>query len=324
MRVPVVPTDLPIRLAPCTAVSASHMRKLRTILAFTQRAAISARYPRCVSVATLSGAASCSVHAQFNFQETFTTTDAPGWQLVEGNESPGPRLTAGTLALGDDPEVNGLPLDSDGQGWLRLATRTGDQANSAWLDTPIPAAGNNIKASFDFTIWDRSDDTGADGLTFFLYDAAVPFAAGGRGGSLGYANVATDDGLAGGYLGVGLDVYGNFSNSDENRNGGAVPNSRLPNQVVLRGPGSGTLCYEYLAGTDGFNSTVIGNPTIDDLSTLLSGNTNPLAYELQNFRPDQDADQYRFVEIELTDDDMLTVRLRAGFHCGRLSSRHRF
>jgi autotransporter-associated beta strand protein len=191
-----------------------------------------------------------------------------------------------------------------------LATRTGFQANSAWLDTPIPAAGNNITVGFDFTMWDRSSSTGADGLTFFLYDAAVPFGAGGRGGSLGYANVNADDGLSGGYLGLGLDVFGNFSNPTEDRNGGV---GSRPSEVVLRGPGSGQTGYDYLAGTDGNNTTLGGNPAIDNLETLLGVASNPLAYELQNFRPDQDAEQYRYVEIELTDSNQLIVRMRAGF-----------
>jgi len=251
------------------------------------------------------------LHAQFSFQESFRASEAPGWQLVEGDTSPGPRLTAGSTALAQDPEANGLPLDSDGQGWLRLATRTGNQANSAWLDTPIPAGGNNLTIGFDFTIWDRSGETGADGLTFFLYDAAEEFAAGGRGGSLGYANLSGPDvGLNGGYLGLGLDVYGNFSNPTEGRNGGV---GARPNEVVLRGPGSGLTGYEYLAGTDGTNTTLAGNPSIDNLETLLGVASNPLAYELQNFRPDQDAEQYRYVEIELTDTDQLIVRMRVGF-----------
>lgn len=288
------------------------MELFKPQIACTTKATHSYGWPRWSRVAILGLSATTSLCAQFNFQETFTTTEAPGWELLQGGTTPGPRLTAGSIALTQDPETNGLPLDTDGQGWLRLATRTGNQANSTFLDTPIPAAGNNVTASFDFTIWDRSVDpgTGADGLTFFFYDASVAFDAGAGGGSLGYANQTAIDGLAGGYLGLGLDVYGNFSNPTEGRNGGVGFRS---SEVVLRGPGSGTTGYEYLAGTDGVNTTVGGSPAISNVETILGLGSNPLAYETQNFRPDQDAEQYRFVEIELTDTNELIVRMRAGF-----------
>ena len=60
-------------------------------------------------------------------------------------------------------------------------------------------------------------EKGADGISFFLIDGtATPTKAGGFGGSLGYAQntsppAPTIPGIVGGYLGVGLDEFGNYS-----------------------------------------------------------------------------------------------------------------
>jgi len=247
--------------------------------------------------------------AQFLYEEDFTSTEAPGWLFFQGSTSPGPRLTAESNALSVDPEATGLPLDTDGQGWLRLATTTGNQANAVTLDTRIPSAANNILIDFDVTMWDSSSGTGADGITFFAYDASVPsFDPGGFGGSLGYAQRTGIDGLDGAYFGVGLDPFGNFSNPTESRVGG--PGSR-PGEVVVRGPGSGLSGYPYLAGTDGTNTTQPGNPSIPSIPATFSG--QELAFPSLNERPDQDAGDYRRVQLELTETDELIVRMQFGF-----------
>src|SRR5690606_17588280 len=82
--------------------------------------------------------------------------------------------------------------------------------------------------------------SGADGITFFLFDATASgsFITGGFGGSLGYAQRA-DQGLPGlskGYLGIALDEFGNFSNSLQGRVGGP---GRQSGSVTLRGDGDG-------------------------------------------------------------------------------------
>ena len=92
---------------------------------------------------------------------------------------------------------------------------------------------------------------GADGLAFVL--AAVdpanpvpPTTIGQPGGALGYSSTnSSTTGLADGYLGIGLDVFGNFSNKFEG-SGCTDPSnisSRMPGQVVVRGPGNGTVGY---------------------------------------------------------------------------------
>ncbi len=87
--------------------------------------------------------------------------------------------------------------------------------------------------------------SGGDGIGFFLIDgsktAAVP---GGNGGSLGYAPKETSAGIVGGYLGIGFDAYGNYSNPTEGRIGGP---GMTPDSIAVRG--SVATNYSYLSGT---------------------------------------------------------------------------
>ncbi len=84
--------------------------------------------------------------------------------------------------------------------------------------------------------------SGADGISFFLSDggtAATPVAptVGALGGSLGYScsNVnGTYDGVVGGYLGIGIDEFGNFSNSGDNTSSGV---GQTPGAIAVRGAG---------------------------------------------------------------------------------------
>lgn len=171
-----------------------------------------------------------SAMGQFSFVEDFKGTTAPGWNF--GNESGGytPQLTAGA------------GIDPVGDGWLRMSTPGNNQSTYAYLDNIIPSLNNTVTVSFDYTVW---GGTGADGLTVFLYDAAATFSPGAFGGSLGYANKTAIDGLAGGFVGVGLDTYGNYSNPTEGRNGGV---GFIPDAVAVRGPGSGLTGYDYVDG----------------------------------------------------------------------------
>ncbi|MGJ3242155.1 MAG: autotransporter-associated beta strand repeat-containing protein [Opitutales bacterium] len=237
---------------------------------------------------------------QLVYAEGFTNETAPGWAFSQGNTSPGPRLTANATPDANDPESGAPTIDNPGNGWLRLATTTGNQSNAVAFDTSFAGDGADITIGFDFAFW-KPTGSPADGITAFLWDAAQPFSPGAFGGSLGYANRTGVDGLGGGYVGAGLDVFGNFSNPTEGRNGGT---SFKPGQVAVRGPGSGQTGYNFLGGTD--------SGTVDSLTDVF-GSGFRMDFPNSPNRPDQDASEFRRFEMQLDSSNNLTVRMQSGF-----------
>ncbi len=126
---------------------------------------------------------------------------------------------------------------------LRLTDASNNVATAASLLRLFPGANNRVVAEFDFLAYGGN---GADGIAITFSDANINPVAGGFGGSLGYAQRTDISGFAGGWLGVGLDAFGNFSNPTESRVGG--PAFR-PDAIALRGSGTGTSGYPYLGGT---------------------------------------------------------------------------
>lgn len=254
---------------------------------------------------------------QFSYSEDFKNSTAPGWNFFTGGTNPSPVLTSGATPNAADPESGDAYIDPNGQGWLRLATSTTGQANAVYFDTPIPSAGNEVTINFGANMWGGNGfgNTGADGLTFFLYDASQSFQPGAFGGSLGYAQKTGIDGLGGGFVGIAFDVYGNFSNPTEGRVGGV---GFAPNAVVARGPGSDTTGYQYLAGTTGSNGTVgrdytdTGSATaLDAGDGVVPGLPYTMAYKDATERPNQST-QYRNVEISIDENTQITVRMQFG------------
>jgi uncharacterized repeat protein (TIGR01451 family) len=179
-----------------------------------------------------------------NLVETFKNTTAPNWIL--GPTTGGASLTA--------PSV-----DAAGSGWLRLTTAANNQSGFAYYNTSFPAI-RGVSISFDYAMWGGS---GADGISVFLFDATTPtFQIGVNGGSLGYANGCGQNGaadystgLSGGYIGLAIDQYGNFTNTgDKCHNGG--PGSR-PNSIALRG--SAANGYNYLTSAQTTTLATGGN-----------------------------------------------------------------
>lgn len=197
------------------------------------------------------------------------------------------------ITLGGSPKKAFLTVDSlidtDGNGWLRLTNDEKEQKGFAIVNQPFSST-NGVLVDMEFVIWRTHSDGygGADGFSIFLYDATVsPFAMGGFGGSLGYAqrkiegSSVLEPGLTGGYVGIGFDEYGNFSRYNEDRNGG-IAGDKTPNTIGIRGPevkNSPTTTYNWLTGNSnlGFN--------------LQAGQVNS--------RP-ADGTYYRRVQLEIT------------------------
>ncbi len=144
-------------------------------------------------------------------------------------------------------------------GRLRMTSASNNLKSMAQLQRWFPGASNRMILTFDYFAYGGS---GADGLTVVLSDAATTPAAGGYGGSLGYAqynNGSPISGFNGGWLGIGLDEWGNFPNTNEARTGypaGWTPPTGAntaagfyPNSIAVRSSGSGNTGYSLLANT---------------------------------------------------------------------------
>lgn len=141
-------------------------------------------------------------------------------------------------------------------GMTQASTR---QSTSATYQRLFPAANNLVTIEFDQYAYGGN---GADGMAVVLSDAKTTPQPGAFGGPLGYGFKTGVNGFAGGWLGVGIDEYGNFSGE-----GGATNKGRRQQSVVVRGSGAGTSGYNYLKGTcnDGSSNTNGSclSPTVD-------------------------------------------------------------
>lgn len=153
----------------------------------------------------------------------------------------GSDLTTNTWSsdLPDNPSIK-----ADRNGIIRLTDSSLQQSNFILNDKTFKAA-DGLSLSFEFSAYGGTSAIGADGISFFLVDAgAKPTQSGGTGGSLGYAPRQGQAGLVGGYLGIGFDGYGNFSNPIEGKADGP---GFTPDAIAIRG--SAASGYKYLTGT---------------------------------------------------------------------------
>ncbi|MDP8934502.1 MAG: DUF4347 domain-containing protein, partial [Cyanobacteriota bacterium] len=194
--------------------------------------------------------------------ETFKNSTVRGPWIYGGNDGalfepssgvpaanqPIPGITGGTVS-GVLPALGG---DSAGNGALRLTPAAEDREAFVIYNNPIPST-DGLTVQFDFYSYGSSQQSNSpqpfispqpgDGLGFFLIDGTVsPTRTGGYGGSVAYAPRTGIPGIEGGYLGIGLDEFGNFSTSTEGRSGPEpppIPGSSIgsfrPDSVTIRG-----------------------------------------------------------------------------------------
>ncbi|MCA1799559.1 MAG: carboxypeptidase-like regulatory domain-containing protein [Xanthomonadaceae bacterium] len=174
--------------------------------------------------------------------QDFTATDAVCF-VDNFNRPDGPPGTSWTVSTSSGSF--GPPVIVNNR--LRLTDTTLENSSTATLNAVFPGFGNRIEVEFDHYSYGTAG-TGGDGIAVVLSDADIPAFPGGFGGSLGYAQRdGTIDGFTGGWIGVGLDEYGNFSNPTEGRVGG--PGFRAQ-ALAVRGSGSGQTGYAYHQGTN--------------------------------------------------------------------------
>ena len=141
----------------------------------------------------------------------------------------------------------GSSTDNNGSGKLRFTSTTTFQEGGVFASTSVPTS-QGLDVTFNSY---QYGGTGADGLAFVLAavnpaNPVIPTAIGQPGGALGYSAASSSlSGLTNGYLGFGFDTFGNFSNKYEG-SGCTDPaniSGSMPGQVVVRGPGNGTVGY---------------------------------------------------------------------------------
>lgn len=177
------------------------------------------------------------VVAQFPYNVTFNSTTAPPNVLIPSG--------AGT---------NQATFTSDG---LQLTSNAANLFGAVIFDAVSFSPANGMDIEFEYVMYGNgSASYGAgDGLMFFLFDGNVTPNIGARGAGLGYTynraqstySSLRKTGLAGAYLGVGFDYYGNNRLrrfQAESRVGG-INAAEVRDQITLRGAGG----YVTLSGS---------------------------------------------------------------------------
>jgi hypothetical protein len=190
--------------------------------------------------------------------ETFTGTSAADPNIIPLGKA---CLTAATTAppagqstLGVCPSrIESPPATTPG--YLQLTDASSFATGAMLYNRALPANGG-IQITFQQFQYGgcagvSGSCNGADGIGFFLVNGAANLTTtGAYGGSLGYAQMVNSPGVHAGYVGVGFDAFGNFTNDSEGRGTGCATASPFkglhPNAVAIRGPGDGLTGYCFL------------------------------------------------------------------------------
>ncbi len=169
------------------------------------------------------------------------------------NLNPSPMFTSSNWIVSKSDSTSIVPYINSTTGFLRLTENSGNNAKAATVPGFFPAAGNYISVEFKHYAYNGS---GADGIAVTLSDYTISAVPGAYGGSLGYAQRTGVSGFAGGWIGVGIDEFGNFSNATEGR---VLGPGFVADGVAVRGSGSGTTGYPYLGGSGASLSPGVDN-----------------------------------------------------------------
>lgn len=215
---------------------------------------------------SVAGSAQADPAGQTVFVNTgFTGATAPGYTKPAAPSGANVAcLTASSATTATPiPGCSSPSIDTSGSGALLLTSAEGELEGGVGSTQSVPIS-KGLDASFDSY---QYGGTGADGIVFYLaatdpYNPAVPTAIGQAGGSLGYSATGANPGLAHGYLGLGIDVFGNYLSSASDGTGcsTAPSSSAQPGNVSVRGPGNGSAGYCVLPG---YNSDLGGTSALE-------------------------------------------------------------
>ena len=181
----------------------------------------------------------------------------PGCLAVKSAYYHGENLVGGQNGVSGSTQTLPDPANS---GTLRFTNGYpfGNNEGGAIVSAVPFDATNGVQITFKSITYrgDGQNGDGADGISFFLTDGSVAPSIGSQGGSLAYTcsnpgNIpghSVIDGVTGGYLGLGIDEYGNFLNSSDNTASGVTStvnagSQQQQNRLGLRGAGNVSWSY---------------------------------------------------------------------------------
>ena len=218
-------------------------------------------------------------HAQLVINDTLTgASSSYNWQSLNGA-----CLTAGD-GTGTIPKCVGLAYygsatlvggtsgrlpDSVGAGALRLTNGAVDSGSGGTNQTGAVVSNFTFPTSEGVQVtWtsvsyggNNYNGTGADGISFFLSDGSQSPTVGALGGSLGYScsnGNGTYDGVVGGYIGIGIDEFGNFANPGDNTDTGPGFHA---GRISVRGAGS--TAWAALQASSTYGRYYVGSTSAD-------------------------------------------------------------
>jgi large repetitive protein len=181
--------------------------------------------------------------------DPFTAPTSEARVNVLNVNTPGfPCLTAVGGGPSSIPNCGLATPDPDGEGLLRLTEAEEGRASAIISARDLPTL-KGLKIRFTQYQWGGvsigGSPGGGDGIAFFLaVSPPIPGRLGPQGGALGYTSDGGSQGLENGWLGIGLDAFGNFGNPDFGSPTCPAPENWGPtgDQITVRGPEHSGYC----------------------------------------------------------------------------------